>query len=46
MTYRKFNKAKDEHGPKATKMRISNVATNETKEENGTNEIGHNISCL
>ena len=26
-THRKFNKAKDEHGPEATKVRIREVAT-------------------
>lgn len=42
-TYRKFNKAKDKHGPKATKKRIRKIATKEGQEKDSSNKVCHNI---
>lgn len=41
--YRKFNKAKDEDGPKAAKIRIRDVATEKCQKENCANEVGDNV---
>lgn len=41
--YRKFNKAKDEHGPEAAKEGIREVATKECKDEDGANKVGDNV---
>lgn len=41
--YRKFNKAKDEHGPKAAKIRIRKVASKECKNKDGSYKVGDNV---
>lgn len=44
--YRKFNKARDEKGPKATKIRVGEIAAKKTNDEDSSYEICHYICCF
>ncbi len=46
ISYGELDEAEDEHGPEASEVGVGEEATEEGEEEDGANEVGHDVGRL